>query len=117
MSEYKSNDLSERFLDFSVEAFEIIKLLPYKKEFDVIRFQLSKSSTSIGANYEESQATTKREFPVKIRISLREALETRYWLRFIVRLNVVETQKIEPVLLECIELIKILKSILSKTDN
>jgi four helix bundle protein len=71
----------------------------------------------MGANYEESQSTTKKEFPVKIRISLREALETRYWLRFIKRLSIIENQKLDLVLFECIELIKILKSILSKTDN
>ena len=69
---------------------ELLIKIPYKKEYEVIRYQLSKSATSIGANYEESQATTRKEFLVKIRISLREALESNYWLRIIKALNAAE---------------------------
>ena len=43
-------DLGKRLLNFSVKIFELLEFIPYKKEFDVFRYQLSKSSTSIGAN-------------------------------------------------------------------
>ena len=76
-------DLGKRLLNFSVKIFELLKLIPYKKEFDVFRYQLSKSSTSIGANFEEAQSTTYKEFAQKLRIALREANETKYWLRLI----------------------------------
>ena len=46
--------LQERMLDFAVKTFEFLKTMPYRREYDVFRNQLSKSSTSIGANYEEA---------------------------------------------------------------
>lgn len=110
-------ELSERLLDFAVKVFLLLKHLPFKKEYEVIRYQLSKSATSVGANYEESQATTYKEFPVKIRISLREALESRYWLKLIQELSIIPDQMIEPLYKECTEIIMILKTILKKTDK
>ena len=54
-----------------------------RKEY-VISRQLLKSSTSIGANIEESQgAISKGEFIMKVQIAYKEAIETRYWLRLI----------------------------------
>ena len=49
-----------------------------------IAYQLAKSGTSEGANYEESQASqSKEDFYYKIGICLREARESNYWLRII----------------------------------
>ena len=42
--------LRERLLNFSVKIIRFLKSIPYKKEYDVLRYQLSKSATSIGAN-------------------------------------------------------------------
>jgi four helix bundle protein len=53
--------------------------------------QLSRSSTSIGANYEEAQgATSKRDFSYKIGISYREARESVYWLKLLKELYIDE---------------------------
>ena len=55
-----------------------------KKREYVISRQLLKSGTSIGAIIEESQgAIFKAEFIAKIQIALKEAKETKYWLRLI----------------------------------
>ena len=48
-------DLKKRLLDFAIDTMRFIMTVPYKKEFDVFRYQLSKSATSIGANYREAQ--------------------------------------------------------------
>ena len=41
--------------------------LPKNKEYHVFRYQLSKSATSMGANYEEAQGlTVKKIFQVKL---------------------------------------------------
>ena len=112
-----SNDLSDRLFDFAVSVLKMIGKIPNNKEFDVIKYQLSKSSTSMGANYEESQATTRKEFPVKIRISLREALESKYWLRIIKAMELILESRIEDLINDCTEYIKILRSILNKFDN
>ncbi len=113
--EYAFN-LSQRLLKFSVEVIRFLGKIKGKRELDVVRYQLSKSATSIGANYEESQSTTKNEFPAKIRICVREALETAYWLRVIRSLNITDRPDVDRLLGEDIEIVKILKSILRKTS-
>jgi hypothetical protein len=48
-NEKRNTELRERLLEFSVTVLKFLSTLPYRKEYDVIRYQLSKSSTSIGA--------------------------------------------------------------------
>ena len=43
-------DLDKRLLSFAVKTIKFLQTIPYKKEFDVFRYQLSKPATSIGAN-------------------------------------------------------------------
>ncbi|MFW5916764.1 MAG: four helix bundle protein, partial [Bacteroidota bacterium] len=82
---YKS-DLRSRLFEFGAQVILMLKFLPSTLEAMTIRHQLSKASTSGGANYEESQAGTSRaDFSNKIRISLREVKESNYWLRLIQR--------------------------------
>jgi four helix bundle protein len=46
--------------------------------------QIIRSSTSIGANYmEANQASSKKDFHNKIRISQKEANESKHWLRML----------------------------------
>jgi four helix bundle protein len=78
------NDLQERLFSFSVRVFNFIKTLPNTPEYSVVRYQLAKSSTSSGANYEEAQAaSSKPDFIYKNEISLRELRESNYWLRLL----------------------------------
>ena len=62
MKNEKNKELRERLLEFSVSVLKFLHTIPYRKEYDVLRYQLSKSATSIGANYEESQTSTYKEF-------------------------------------------------------
>ena len=65
---------------------DIIGLLPKSTGAKNIAYQLS--GPSVGANYEESQASqSKEDFNYKIGICLREARESNYWLRIIQRKN------------------------------
>jgi four helix bundle protein len=50
----ESNELSERLFNFAVRTLKFLSKLPDKPELRIIRYQLSKSSTSSGANYEEA---------------------------------------------------------------
>ena len=110
-------DLRERILNFAVQLFKLIASLPKDKEFDVIRIQISRSGTSIGANYEEAQSSTYREFSHKTRIALREANETKYWLRVLEKLAIGDTELLKSLLNEINEISKILGSIVSKIDK
>ena len=109
--------LRERLLNFSVKIIQFLKSIPYKKEYDVLRYQLSKSATSIGANYEESQASTYKEFINKNRIALREANESIYWLKIIQRLQIGNKENLENLISECKEISNIFGSIVSKSDR
>lgn len=101
---------------FGVNCLKFLKTLPSSYELNVIKVQLSKSSTSIGANYEESQAgSSKADFRNKIRISLREARETNYWLRIIKELEVSDEEHLTKLLKESFEIKNILGAILNKT--
>ena len=111
-----ASSLSERLLRFAVEVIRLLGRIEKKKEYDVIKYQLSKAATSVGANYEESQCTTRREFPTKIRISEREALESKYWLRIILDLELLQDGKVKELIHESEEIAKILKTILRKTS-
>jgi len=46
-----TNDLIERLFEFSVVCIKFLSELPYSPESKVIREQLTRSSTSSGANY------------------------------------------------------------------
>ncbi|MBM3712527.1 MAG: four helix bundle protein, partial [Actinobacteria bacterium] len=79
--------LGQRLFDFAINVILFMRKLPHGKEYDVIKYQLTKSATSSGANYEEAQAaSSKLDFKNKINISLREMRESSYWLKIIERI-------------------------------
>ena len=110
-------DLEEKILQFALGTIRFLSLLPVRREFDVIRYQLSKSATSIGANYQESQASSYPEFRQRIQICLRESRETVYWIRLLRELFKDQTtlgQKIEILFREANELKNIFGTISNK---
>ena len=114
----KENDLLNRTFVFGVNCLKFLKTLPNSYEINVVKVQLSKSSTSIGANYEESQAGSSRaDFRNKIRIALREARETNYWLRIVKELEVSDNDTLSMLLQESLEIKNILGAILNKTKE
>jgi four helix bundle protein len=61
------NDLEERLFSFAVRVIKFIRTLPYTTEYKVIKYQLVKSSSSSGVNYEEAQAgSSKADFTNKV---------------------------------------------------
>lgn len=114
------NDLNGSLFAFAVRCLKFIQTLLGTPEFKIIKYQLAKSSTSSGANYEESQAGSSRaDFANKIKISLREMRESNYWLRIIEALNNENRDNAElcRLLKESEELKKILGSISRKTQK
>jgi four helix bundle protein len=52
----KTEELLERTFRFGVNCLKFIERLPRTKTYSIVAFQLGKSSTSMGSNYEEAQA-------------------------------------------------------------
>ncbi len=88
-----------------------------KKEY-VLSKQLLRSGTSIGANVREAeQAQSKKDFISKMSIALKEANETAYWLELLQETNYLTTEEAESILNDCIEVRKILSSIVKTSKS
>jgi four helix bundle protein len=75
--------------------------------------QLFRAGTSVGANLEEAAAgQTKPDFIAKTFVSLKEARETRYWLRLIAACRPQLVSNVMPLIAECEQLVAILTVIL-----
>ena len=114
----RKRDLEKRTFDFAVETVKFLRDIKYSKENDVIKYQLAKSATSIGANYEEAQgAYSKDDFKYKISICFREAKESNYWLRIIKATNISKNSILEYLIKESDELKKIFSTIMRKVHK
>jgi len=79
-------DLTERTSAFGEKVVDFAKLIPRNPVTFPLISQFIRSGTSIGANYSEADhAESKKDFEHKIGICKKEANETKYWIRIIVR--------------------------------
>lgn len=107
--------LEKRTVRFAVEVINFSASLPNTTEAFVLRNQLTKSGTSVGANYREAnRSRSPKDFKNKIKISLGEASETDYWLEIIEEINWKNNNNIEDLRKEAKELLAIFTSIASK---
>ncbi len=107
------NTLQDRFLEFAVKILQFLLTLPEETVLDVCRIQLSRSATSIGANYQEAQgAFSRKEFISKIGICLKESRESYYWLQIMERLQLGNNKIRSELKEESLEFIKILMTAL-----
>ena len=106
----KNNVILEKTFEFSLKVIEIYKFLTVEKREFIMSKQLLRSATSIGANCEEADsAQSHKDFIAKMSISLKEAKETRYWIRLLLGAKYL-TKK--DILEGCETIIKILTKIL-----
>jgi len=116
MTNSKHYDLEDRTLEFGKRVIRMCKSLPSNIINDKLINQVMRSGTSIGANYREANETeTKKDLQFRLRISRKEGKETIYWLELIVESNPGFKKRIEPLLQETVELVKIISSIIEKT--
>ena len=110
----KAQQLLDRTFGFGVNTLKFLRKLPDNYIERVAKGQLARSSTSIGANYEEAQgAVSKKDFTHKIGICFKEARESVYWLRILKELFPEEPYKkdFSTLISEGIELKKIFSTI------
>ncbi|MBI2094767.1 MAG: four helix bundle protein [Candidatus Omnitrophica bacterium] len=80
----KKYDLENRTLKFALEVRSFVKRLPKTVAIIEDTKQLVRSSGSVGANYiEANESLSKKDFVMRIKISRKEAKESRYWLSLI----------------------------------
>ena len=109
-----AKDLEERTKQFAIDIIRLSSL-PNTPEGRAVRTQMTKSGTSVGANYREAnRARSKADFRNKVAISETEASETQYWLEVIVGVGWKSWDEIQPEYDECSELLALFTSIGTK---
>lgn len=107
-----AQQLEKRTKQFAIRIIKLSSQLPSSPEGNVIRYQLVKSGTSIGANYREAnRAVSRADFRNKISICEKEASETQYWLEVVMEAGLLPTQRVQADYDECSELVAIFTSI------
>ena len=102
-------DLEDRLLDYAARIIHLTEALARTRAGNLVADQLLRSGTSPLSNHGEAQAAeSPDDFIHKLSVALKELKESRRWLRLIVKAQLVkETSRIEPLLLETEELIRI----------
>lgn len=106
-------NLEKRSRQFVVKVVRLSASLPDTPEARVIRYQLTKSASSIGANYyEANRSRSNNDFIHKVKICESEANETIFWLTILIELNwEVESSLLIELEKEAKELIAIFTSV------
>ena len=84
--------MEKRTKAFAINIIRLSAKLPNTVEGRIIRTQLTKAGTSVGANYREAnRGRSKPDFKNKIKICESESNESCYWLEIIGDLKWIET--------------------------
>jgi len=104
--------LEARTKKFAINIILLSGKLPKTIEGKIVRNQLTKAGTSIGANYREANRSRSRaDFKSKIKICESESSETDYWLEIIETMEWLRPDDLNPMLKEGKELLAIFTSI------
>ncbi|OGL35439.1 four helix bundle protein [Candidatus Saccharibacteria bacterium RIFCSPHIGHO2_12_FULL_47_16b] len=110
-SNSKKYDLDERTFEFAKACRQYVASLPKTAQNIEDGKQLIRSSGSTAANYiEASEAVSKKDFVLRIKIAKKEARETILWLKLIGGNNVSMG-----LLVEATEIMKIFGAIIEKS--
>lgn len=113
----KSNTVVRKSKDFAVRIIKLSDYLETEKKY-VLGKQILKSGTSIGANIHEAiYAQSEADSISKLSISLKEASETEYWIDLLVDSGIVEEKSVIDLKDECVQLIKLLRTIIKTSKE
>ena len=111
-------DIYERTFEFACRVQRMNQTLAQNRQVNRNAMkQLVDASSSIGANLQEAKAgQSKADFHSKLRIALKEARESHYWLRLIGRSGAVSAARIAPLTQEANEIVAVLTTIAKKAN-
>jgi four helix bundle protein len=108
-------ELEDRCLEFARRAQDYVRKLPKDLPNQENGKQLTRSSGSVGANYiEANEALSKKDFVMRIKISKKEAKESRYWLVLTKPSSDNQEKEKGDLIIESEELMKIFGAIIEK---
>ena len=103
--------LVDKSYDFSIRMVKLNQYLNNEKKEYVMSKQLLRSGTAVGALVAEAQyAQSKADFINKLQVALKEANESKYWIRLLHDTEFLTLQMFESILPDIEALIKMLTS-------
>jgi four helix bundle protein len=111
-------DINKRAFDFACRVLRMDLALSRNRRVNRRAMnQLVDAAMSIGANLEEARgAQSKADFHAKVRISLKEARESHFWLRLLCSSQMLPSARVTPLIQEANEIVAILTAIAKKTN-
>ena len=113
----KQYNLEDRTFQFAQRVRSFIKqLLKTAGNIEDCK-QLIRSSGSVGANYiEANESFSKKDFILRVKISRKEAKESRYWLKLLDTTDKVLNEERDKLVQEVTELMNIFGAIIRKSE-
>jgi four helix bundle protein len=107
-----AEQLEKRTKEFALRIIRLSHKLPDTPEGRIVRNQITKCGTSIGANYREANRSRSRaDFKNRISICESETSETEYWPDIITGTKWLRPEELKADHDECCELLAIFTSI------
>src|SRR5437870_12756736 len=103
------SELSDRLWLFAARVGNVVDALPDTRLGRHVAGQLVRCGTAAPPNYDEGcNAESRADFVHKLKIALKELAETRGWLRFIPKAELLSSDKLVGLIDECEQLCRIL---------
>ena len=114
-----ADELRERTLRFALRVMRLCRTLPETWEARFIADQLFRAASRTSANYHAAcRARSKRDFIYKMNSVVEESDESLFWLKFVGRSGLNETQEQQELFRESGELVAIfVQSAKTASDN
>jgi four helix bundle protein len=102
-------ELSDRLWQFAARIAKVVDALPDTRVGRHVAGQIVRCGTAVAPNYDEARSGESRaDFVHKVNIALKEQVETRGWLKFIMLAGLLPARRIAVLLDECNQLCRIL---------
>ena len=103
------DELKERTKQFALRVMRLVDALPKSAKGRALASQLTRSGTSVAANYRAAcRGRSRAEFIAKIGVVEEEADETALWLELIIADALLSKKKVQSLLDEANELVAIM---------
>ena len=98
----KDSALRSRAKDFALHVIAVCDGIDSKRGRSVLINQITRSSTSIGANiHEANYGASRQDFINKLQIALKECIETEYWIEMLAGCGAISKEISRDLLSEC----------------
>jgi four helix bundle protein len=111
-------EIDKRILEFACRISKMDRALTKERRVNRNAMnQLLDASSGIGSNLAEARgAQSRADFHAKVRIALKEARESHYWLKYLLRSGSVSAKRITALIDEANQIVAILTTIAKKVN-